>query len=102
MVFLQGVMTMATETRNTSAEPQKRHRLTEVCWQDLNEPGAYIEAGTGDLYRVPNEALLQGASPLIRKESSGSSRLIQVSKNPFITTLEARMIACEHNVVPNF
>ena len=61
-----------------------------------------LAMGSGDLYRIPKEALLQGSSPLIRKESSGASSLMQVSKNPFITTLEARMICCEHNIVPNF
>jgi len=76
--------------------------LMEIDWQDLNEPGAYVEAGSGDLYRVPKEALLSGASPLIRKESSGASRLVQISRNPFVTTLEARMICAEHNIEPNF
>jgi hypothetical protein len=61
-----------------------------------------VEKGTGDLYRVPKEALIPGASPLIRKESLGSSRVVQLSKNPFMTTFEARMICAEHNVKPNF
>ncbi len=87
---------------NVSIEPQHRTRLLEVCWQDLSQPGAYVEMGSGDLYRVPKEALMHGASPLIRKESSGASTLVQVSKNPFVTTLEARMICCEHNIAPNF
>lgn len=93
---------MPVEARNVSAEPQQRTKLTEVSWQEITEPGAYVELGTGDLYRFPKEALLEGTSPLIRKESSGASRLMQVSKNPFIITLEARMICAEHNVVPNF
>jgi hypothetical protein len=93
---------MAAVAKNTSIEPQQRHRLMEIDWQDLNEPGAYVEAGSGDLYRVPKEALLSGASPLIRKESSGASRLVQISRNPFVTTLEARMICAEHNIEPNF
>ncbi len=93
---------MAAHAKMTSIEPSQRASLPEVSWHDLSEPGAYVELGTGDLYRVPKEALIQGASPLIRKESHGASRLVQVSKNPFVTTLEARMIACEHNVEPNF
>ena len=94
---------MATaEARNTSVESQKRSKLLELGWQDINEPGAYVEVGTGDLYRVPKEALIQGSSPLIRKESAGASRLVQVSPNPFITSFEARMICAEHNVSPNF
>lgn len=38
-----------------------------------------------------NEALIPGGSPLIHKESLGASRLVQVSRNPFVTTLEARL-----------
>ena len=93
---------MAAEARSVSIEPQQRSRLPEVSWQDINEPGAYVELGTGDLYRIPKEALVLGASPLIHKESSGASRFMQVSKNPFVTTLEARMTCCEHNITPNF
>ncbi|OGA52598.1 MAG: hypothetical protein A3G24_11560 [Betaproteobacteria bacterium RIFCSPLOWO2_12_FULL_62_13] len=93
---------MTEAARNVSVEPQRRSKLREVSWQDITEPGAYVELGTGDLFRIPKEALPDASSPLIRKESSGASRLMQVSKDPFIITLEARMICCEHNVVPNF
>lgn len=60
------------------------------------------EIGTGDLYRFPKESLIAGSSPMIRKESAGASRLLQISPNPFVTTFEARMVCAEHNVVPNF
>jgi hypothetical protein len=61
-----------------------------------------VEVGSGDLYGFPAEALIAGASPIIRKQSNGVSRLIQVSGNPFCTTLHARMVAAEHNIEPNF
>jgi len=93
---------MAEQAKMVSIEPQHRTSLPEVAWQELTEPGAYVERGTGDLYRVPKEALIQGASPVIRKESLGASRLVRLSRNPFITTLEARMVACQHNIEPNF
>jgi hypothetical protein len=93
---------MANEARNTSVESQKRHKLLELGWQNINEPGAYVEVGSGDLYRVPKEALIAGSSPLIRKESAGASRLVQISPSPFIPTFEARMVCAEHNVAPNF
>jgi hypothetical protein len=105
MMICSGIcreIVMAAQVTNVSAEPQQRTRLMEMGWRDITEPGAYVEKGSGDLYRVPKEALLEGASPLIRKESNGASTLVQLSKNPFITTLEARMICCEHNVTPNF
>jgi len=93
---------MAKEGKFQSIEPQHQQRLQELSWQELREAGAYVELGSGDLYRVPKEALLEGASPLIRKESAGGSNLMRVSANPFITTLEARMICAEHNIQPNF
>lgn len=93
---------MSEEARTVSVEPGHRTVLPVVSWLDIDEPGAYVEMGTGDLYRFPKEALIPGASPMIRKESNGASRLIQLSKNPYITTFEARLVACEHNVEPNF
>ncbi len=86
----------------TSIQPEQRRSLLECSWEELNEPGTYVEKGSGDLYRVPKEALIQGASPVIRKESLGASRLVQLSRNPFMLTFEARMICAEHNIHPNF
>ena len=90
------------QARNKSVEPQHRTSLLEVPWENITESGAYVEKGTGDLYRIPMEALVPGASPLIRKQSSGASRFVQVSKDPFVTTLEARMLCAEHNIQANF
>jgi len=85
-----------------SIEPERRQSLMEVSWENIPEAGAYVERGSGDLYRVPKEALVPGASPIIHKESRGASRLVQVSKNPFVTTLQARMVCAAHNIEPNF
>ncbi len=93
---------MAEEARVVSIQPEQRRALTECSWEDVSEPGTYVERGSGDLYRVPKEALIHGASPVIRKESLGSSRLVQLSKDPFVTTFEARMMCAEHNIKPNF
>lgn len=90
------------QTKTTSIEPQHRIFFAQLSWADIKEPGAYVEAGTGDLYRIPKEALMPGLSPLIRKESMGASILMQVSKNPYVTTLEARMLCAENNIQPNF
>jgi hypothetical protein len=93
---------MAREARVVSMEPEKRETLSELAWQEINQPGAYVEIGSGDLYRVPKEALIQDSSPVIEKQSAGASRLAQISKDPFITTFKARMLCAEHNIEPNF
>jgi hypothetical protein len=76
------------QVKTRSVEPQQRFALSEVTWDDL--------------YRVPKEALIPGGSPIIHKESNGASRLVQVSRNPFVTTLEARLRCAQHNIEPNF
>jgi hypothetical protein len=90
------------QVKTKSVEPHQRFTLPEVPWDELNEPGAYVERGTGDLYRVPQEALIPGGSPIIHKESTEASRLVQVSRNPFVTTLEARLRCAQHNIEPTF
>jgi hypothetical protein len=90
------------QARTKSVQPQQKFILPELAWEELNEPGAYVERGTGDLYRIHQEALIRGGSPIIHRESVGASRLVQVSKNPFVTTLEARLCCAQHNIEPNF
>lgn len=88
--------------KNVSTEPDTRTSLMEMSWEEVGEAGAYVERGTGDLYRIPKEALVRGGSPIIMKESHGASRLLQISKDPFVTQLEARRRCAQHNIAPNF
>lgn len=50
------------QVKTKSVEPHQRFTLSEVCWDELNEAGASVERGSGDLYRVPKEALIPGGS----------------------------------------
>ena len=93
---------MSERAKVVSTESAHREVFPEFSWQDVEEAGAFVEKGSGDVYRIPKEALVPGSSPVIRKESLGASRLVRISKNPFVTTLQARMLACEHNIEPNF
>ena len=85
-----------------SAQATRRSTFPEINWESISEPGAYVERGSGDLYRVPKEALVPGASPSVIKESQGASVLMKVSDDPFVTTFKARLLAAQHNIEPNF
>ena len=93
---------MTEQTSQQSVRTQHRAALSECTWETISEPGAYVELGSGDLYRVPKEALNPGESPVINKESRGASRLAQISRNPFVTTMHARLICAQNNIEPNF
>ena len=89
------------QSRQQSTQPEARTTLPVMPWKEINSAGAYVEEGTGDLYRIPVEAL-GPASPLISKESNGASRFIKVSSNPYVTLHEARLAAAAQNTPPNF
>ena len=98
-----------------AAPRHARHPLKLLAWREINEPGAYVEVSTGALYRIPPQTLTEGAEPLIEKRGepgsqparAGSrppavSKFVQVSRNPFIFSLGARMICVEHDIRPAF
>lgn len=93
---------METTGINQSIEAQHRTTLPEIDWADMHSPGCYVDEASGDLFRVPKEALLTGASPVIVRESYGASRLRQLSTDPFLPSLKARLICAQHNIKPNF
>ena len=90
------------EVMTQSAQAARRLVLPEVSWEAVSEPGAYVEKGCGDLYRIPKEAPIPGASPAIVKESRGASVLIKLSDDPFVTTFKARLLSAQHNIEANF
>jgi hypothetical protein len=81
--------------RNSASHP-------EVSWDDLDTPGFYVSRSTGNGYRVPPEALIKGASPVIEQVSARPSRLVKLSENPFIPLIKARNLAANCNIEPNF
>jgi hypothetical protein len=66
---------MAEGRQSGSIQPQHRSSLVQTTLEELREPGAYVEEGSGDLFRVPQEALVVGASPIIGRVSNGASWL---------------------------
>src|SRR5258707_9505980 len=77
---LKGNQLMAqVQTRQQSVDPEQRSRLLQLSWNQLERPGAYVEVGSGDLYRIPKEALLKGGSPLIHKERDRKSTRLNSS-----------------------
>jgi len=96
--------------------PIRKHLpLARVAWEKINEPGAYVEVATGNLYRIPRESLVGGAFPLVEKAGAAApqpvragekpprdAQFVRVSGNPHIFSLGARMICVEHDIQPRF
>src|SRR5215469_11067793 len=91
-----------TPSMDTQSTERSIPSHPEVSWDDLETPGFYISRATGNGYRVPAEALIKGASPVIEQVSAKPSRLVKVSDNPFIPLIKACNLAANCNVEPNF
>lgn len=89
-------------TKGKSASMRAQRTLRPLAWGEINEPGAYVDVSTGKLYRITRERLPVGKSPSILGSGGPVSPVVQVSKDPFIVELAARMICVEHNIPPNF
>ena len=73
----------------------------ETTWDQISDPGTYVERGTGDLYRILPEAIGSAAS-LGRKPGAEGIRLVKLSDDPFLTLMQARILSAEANIEPNF
>jgi len=93
---------MSAKAEVVFLQPKRSGMLPEYSWAEVSEPGTYVEKETGDLYRIPKEVLIQGARPLIKKQRLRASKLVQISRNPFMTTFVARLTCAGHKVKSNF
>jgi hypothetical protein len=76
--------------------------LSESTWENIKQPGAYVDRTTGHLYRFPNDALLRGSSPVISVLSSTPSTFVKLSDDPNVIVSKARTIAADADIKPNF
>lgn len=83
-------------------ETDFRKVVKVLNFNEINEPGSYVMLSTGDLVRIPPEAVSPGHSPLITIHSRGVTRMAQLSNNDaeLITTL--RHIAADNDIRTNF
>lgn len=85
--------------RSSSVSSQPQQQPVPVQWDQIREPGAYIDAQTGVLYRITQESLSTGALAIGRESQS---ELVRISHDPFVTNTQARFTAAknEHRTQP--
>ena len=69
---------------------------------ELTEAGAYINEKTGTLYRVPEEALVTGRSPLIEIVGNEPTMMTKISDNAWVPISRARQLAADADLFITF
>ena len=89
------------------ATPQEKKIGTTKCfeipWSEIREPGSYVSAQTGRLFRIPDTALKEGHSPIIDVMGPNGEEIVTcVSTNAYTPIDKLRLLAADANIQPQF
>ena len=76
--------------------------LRVMNFNEITEQGCYILLDTGQLVRVPSEAITPGTSPLVTIHQRGITRAAMLSDNDAELTSTLRAIALTNSIQANF
>ncbi len=93
---------MALSKGHTASQGHRSSRLQEMSWNDIEHPGCYLIVNSGDLVRVPKDALAPGHSPLISITSTGGTRVARLSDDPGEPISTLRAFAADNDYFVNF
>jgi len=90
----------------------RKHELMEVSrhksgimtcqFDQIESPGIYIENKTGTLFRIPDDALAPGRSPVIEVLNEEPWVVTKISDDPYMPLTKARMVAADLDLPVNF
>ncbi len=77
---------------------------TSQClpFSEVNSAGCYVENGVGDLFRIPENGVVTGRSPLIEIVSRTPRIMTKVSDDPWLQISKARQLAADADLYVNF
>ena len=78
-----------------------RRNIT-VPFNEITEPGAYYCHNTGWLYRIPQDILALGHSPVMNVCSLDECFVTKISEDPWIPVNKAREVCCNWDFAVNF
>ena len=76
--------------------------LKVLEFNTISEPGSYIMLDTGDLVRIPREAIAPDRSLLITIHRCGTTRVAMLSNNDTELISTLRDIAANNDIQTNF
>ncbi len=93
---------MATVT-NPEPGPAAHPEVGSVePFEQIRAPGSYVLKRSGELLRVPEDALQPGRSPAIDIVSKDPWLCTKISNDPYLSVSKARAIAADMDLSVNF
>ena len=90
---------MTTTKEHIGSAKAGYHR---VAFANLETPGTYVANESGELFRVPTDALAAGRTPVMEIVSNSPRMLTKISDNPWIPISKARQLAAASDLFVDF
>jgi hypothetical protein len=87
---------------NDTPMNQPAQENAEVPFEAVTTPGCYVSRSTGNLYRIPAEALAFGGSPLLHTAFQAGSTVTKIAEDPWVPINRARQLCADADVHPSF
>jgi hypothetical protein len=71
---------------------------TNIPFDGIQEPGAYICMWSGHLLRVPEDGVTPGRSPMVNIVGGDQLFVTKISDNPYVTLTKARLLASNFDI----
>ena len=68
----------------------------------ISKPGCFVMNHTGDLLRVPPDALAEGRSPTLDIVSKDPWHVTKIAEDPYVPLSKARALAADLDLPVNF
>lgn len=96
-----------TTKRTTGFVPQMEgtsgtRKNVTVPFNNIADPGCYYGHETGWLYRIPNDILAMGHSPLVNIVSNEEHLVTKIAEDPWLPLNKAREICSNADFAVNF
>ena len=89
-------------TATTSTGTGFKKTVFTCSFEDIQTPGAYLEVETGRLFRITDDILAPGHSPMLSIVSNEPNTFVRLSDDPVIPISKARMTAANNDYWINF
>jgi hypothetical protein len=95
-------MAQTTQIQSAAGRTQNQSFRAQIPIQSISDPGCYVCSCCGHLWRVPEDGVGPGRSPVISITGSGPLYATKISDNPWIPLTTARALASSVDCLVNF
>ncbi|MEO0786647.1 MAG: hypothetical protein AAFY10_13200 [Pseudomonadota bacterium] len=77
------------------------HGYIACRFDEIDKPGVYVN-NHGEMFRVPEDALAEGRSPLMTWETAESNLVTRISEDAYTAISKCRQLAADCDLAVNF